>query len=570
MEDAQLLQQYLDGSEDAFGELVKRYIDLVYSVAVRQGDAAHLAQDIVQTVFADLAVKARRLPKGVLLGGWLYQHTRFVSAQAARAERRRLIREAKAHAVNSVNQSTGPGLDQWIPLLNRAIGSLAGADRDAVILRYFQKRQLREVGDAMGCSEEAARKRVDRAIERIRTFFKREGVIVSATTLTAGLEGQAVLAAPSAWAATVTAAALAHAATGSGLTLGVIQFMAMTKLKTAAVSGLIAAALVLPVWQEVRIERLKRSYEQSLAKHNARTPMVGEIQPASQNEANASELRRLRNAEYQLQSEIAKLRNQLGSERRLSSEKTSPVSKSASTEKEDSMVAFVEAETKRLIEEGKFSPELLRGAEEYAAKIRTIEQQRISLRLAELKKQFAITEDQERAIRDLLVANIETRAELGRQASLGKIKAADIRQFRLQEDEQIKALLSPEQQDRYEAFWEEGTDRRVVKAATTELEALQRATGTLSEDQEAKTMELLIRFQSEEVLKQEVLKQEASFKEGGSNPNSTAATKSQNEQENEMLKHLLTDEQKIELLKHVLTAEQLKAYQQQRLNRGIH
>src|SRR5512140_1963274 len=100
-DDSELLQSYLNGSEPAFRELVARYVNLVYSAASRHlGDPAQ-AEDVVQTVFTALAVKARRLPKGVLLGGWLYRHTCFVAAQASRTERRRQAREREAVAMNA-------------------------------------------------------------------------------------------------------------------------------------------------------------------------------------------------------------------------------------------------------------------------------------------------------------------------------------------------------------------------------------------------------------------------------------------------------------------------------------
>src|SRR3970040_2335326 len=91
----QLLAQYAEsGSETAFRELVTRYVDLVYSTAVRlvNGDT-HLAEDVTQTVFTALARKARALSKDVMLGGWLHRHTCFVALNTMRSERRRHARE---------------------------------------------------------------------------------------------------------------------------------------------------------------------------------------------------------------------------------------------------------------------------------------------------------------------------------------------------------------------------------------------------------------------------------------------------------------------------------------------
>ena len=107
-DDAQLLRQYTEErSEPAFGELVARHIDLVFSAAIRiVGGDRHLAQDVTQTVFADLARKARSLPRELLLAGWLYRHTCFTAAKAVRAERRRQLREKSAMEMNALHDDT--------------------------------------------------------------------------------------------------------------------------------------------------------------------------------------------------------------------------------------------------------------------------------------------------------------------------------------------------------------------------------------------------------------------------------------------------------------------------------
>src|SRR5260221_8897320 len=98
----QLLAEYVQtDSETAFRELVSRYLGLVYSAAVRLVDGdTHLAEDVSQTVFADLARMARTLSHDVMLGGWLHRHTCFVASKAMRGERRRLARERQAVEMN--------------------------------------------------------------------------------------------------------------------------------------------------------------------------------------------------------------------------------------------------------------------------------------------------------------------------------------------------------------------------------------------------------------------------------------------------------------------------------------
>jgi RNA polymerase sigma factor (sigma-70 family) len=155
--DALLLRRYAEeGSETAFGELVERYINLVYSAAVRRLRDPQRAEDIAQIVFTALARKARTLPKDVLLSGWLYRHTCFVAAKVARTERRRQARERQALAMNVLNDDTEPDWEHLAPLLDDAMRRLAAPERDAIVLRYFEKRDLHSVGDALGVSEEAA------------------------------------------------------------------------------------------------------------------------------------------------------------------------------------------------------------------------------------------------------------------------------------------------------------------------------------------------------------------------------------------------------------------------------
>src|SRR5207249_4905717 len=211
-DDAQLLRRYAEaGSESAFGELVSRHIDLVYSAALRQvGGDAHLAQDVTQIVFADLAGKARAVSHHGVLTGWLYQATRYAASKVVRTERRRANREKEAVAMREL--SSDANWERLGPVLDEAMSRLGAKDRDAVLLRYFERKELRAVGDALGTSEEAARKRVSRALERLRRYLTTRGVTLSAAMLATALTGNAVQAAPAALAGAISAAVFAGAA----------------------------------------------------------------------------------------------------------------------------------------------------------------------------------------------------------------------------------------------------------------------------------------------------------------------------------------------------------------------
>lgn len=249
LDDQQLLRRYAtDGSETAFGELVARYVNLVYSAAFRrtEGDP-HLAKDVTQMVFTDLARKARSLPKDVVLAGWLHRATHYAAAQARRTERRRVAREQEAVAMNTLQCEPSPDWHQIRPMLDEALDELAPAGRDALVLRFFEQRNLAEVGHALGSNEDAARKRVARALEKLRTRLIRRGVTTSATALSAVISVNAVQAAPVGLAATLAGASLAAAAAGANATLTVLSIVNMTKLQLSIISTVVVVGVTTPL-----------------------------------------------------------------------------------------------------------------------------------------------------------------------------------------------------------------------------------------------------------------------------------------------------------------------------------
>src|ERR1041385_5818916 len=225
-----LAEYATNGSEAAFRELVSRYVDLVYSVALRlvEGDK-HLAEDVAQTVFADLARKASTLPKNVMLGGWLHRHTCFVAAKTLRGERRRQIRERQAAEMN-VQDHSEANLAHIAPILDEAINQLGDDDRTAILLRFFEQQDFRSVGQALDSNEDAARMRVNRALEKLHALLKHRGVTLSAAALGAALTTQAVTAAPAGLAVSISSAALATVA-GTGTTATLLKIMTLTKIK---------------------------------------------------------------------------------------------------------------------------------------------------------------------------------------------------------------------------------------------------------------------------------------------------------------------------------------------------
>ena len=249
----ELLRRYVaDRSEAAFAELVRQHIDLVYSAALRQvnGDVAS-AQDVAQAVFTDLARKAPRLARHTALTGWLYTSTRYAAANARRAEQRRHAREQEAHAMNQLLQPAESDLawQELRPLLDEVMHDLNAADREAVLMRYFEHRPLAEIGARLGLSENTARMRVERALDKLRAALAKRGVTSTVGALAGILAQRAVGAAPAELAGQVSHAAFATAAVGASVGIGILTFLASTKAKiliAVGVTGVVAGLLVLP------------------------------------------------------------------------------------------------------------------------------------------------------------------------------------------------------------------------------------------------------------------------------------------------------------------------------------
>src|SRR6267154_660763 len=247
MTDSQnLLAEYArTGSDAAFRELVTRYVDLVYSTALRlvNGDT-HRAEDVAQTVFIDLARMARTLSGDVMPGGWLHRHTCFVAANIMRGERRRQHRERQAVEMNALQDNSGADFSLVAPILDEAINKLDEADRAAILLRFFEQRDFRSVGQALGGSEDAARMRVNRALEKLESLLKGRNITASSAALAVVLGANAVQAAPAGLALTISAAAaLAGTTITTATTATVTKAIAMTTLqKTLIATTLVVAA----------------------------------------------------------------------------------------------------------------------------------------------------------------------------------------------------------------------------------------------------------------------------------------------------------------------------------------
>ena len=278
------------GDSEDFEPIVSQYINLVYSTALRVvPQQKALAEDICQTVFADLSRKAARISHETPLAGWLYRHTCFVAANLNRSERRRLERERQAVEMNANEHA-----DEKVPNedLHLAMGELSDGDRDALVLRFMDERDLRGVGERLGISEDAAQKRVSRALERLRQILQRRGISATVAGLTVSL-GQQVMAAPTA----VTAKTLA-AVTAAGGSVGILpfafEFMKTPIAKVASIL-LIGGGVAATIHQQGRLLDESRQKNAKLQSRLAAAEMAGRERGGSLKPiADAREIERLR------------------------------------------------------------------------------------------------------------------------------------------------------------------------------------------------------------------------------------------------------------------------------------
>lgn len=242
--DQHLLRDYAEHrSEAAFDELVRRHVDLVHSAALRMVRDAHLAQDVTQGTFLALARSAPELADRVVITGWLHRTAQNIAAQTVRTDVRRRAREQEAAAMNELLSAEHDATwEQVAPHLDAALGELSESDRDALLCRYFQRQSAREMAQTLGISDEAAQRRVSRAVERLRDCFARRGVTVGASGLVVAVSASAVQAAP-----VELASAISNNAVLQGLTFGTTTTATLTKAITMILTRktLIAVTVVL-------------------------------------------------------------------------------------------------------------------------------------------------------------------------------------------------------------------------------------------------------------------------------------------------------------------------------------
>ena len=243
MNGTELLAEFRDNrSETAFGELVRRYTNLVYSVANRRLGNASLAQEMTQLVFIRLAKAVPKLRGDNELAAWLHRTTVHVSIDLWRSESRRRAREANA-AVMHAQPEEAVAWNDLALVLDESVNELNDPDRQIILLRFFNQKTMRELGAALGISEDAAKMRVNRALGRLRDKLGARGVAsASALALGTALSQHAVEAAPAQLVASLAASNFAAVA-GGGTGIAMVDFLPQV-LNLKFVAGTVAVLSV--------------------------------------------------------------------------------------------------------------------------------------------------------------------------------------------------------------------------------------------------------------------------------------------------------------------------------------
>ncbi len=280
--DQQLLRDYAEQrSEPAFAELVRRHIDLVYSAALRRVGDPHLAQDVTQSTFAALAQNARTLADHPVLSGWLHRTTQNLATNLIRTNTRRQSREQEAATMTQLlSPSPEANWQDIAPQLDAALDELEADDRDAVLLRYFEKKSAHEMATQLGISDDAAQKRVSRAVERLRELFAKRGITIGASALVAAVTANAVQAAPVGLALTIsTAIALTGPTLATTATVTATKAVAMTALQKTIVTATIATLAGVGIYEARQTSHFR---EQAQTLRQQQAPMANQLAGLSQ------------------------------------------------------------------------------------------------------------------------------------------------------------------------------------------------------------------------------------------------------------------------------------------------
>ena len=308
--DAQLLAGYAErGDERAFTEIVARHANLVYSAALRQVNSSDIAAEVAQQVFIGLARGAqdlsRRLATDASLAGWLCRSARNVSLNLRRDEFRRHSRERQAMEHPAPTPETAPDWEHLRPVLDEAMSELSEPDYDALVMRFFKNQDLRSVGLALGLSDDAAQKRVARALDKLREQMSRRGIGTTTAALSIAISANAVQVAPAGLAATLSATALAGTTLATTATATATKAIAMTTLQKTLIAATLAVAVGAGVYEARQNSKLR---EQNQTFRQQQAPLTAQIEQITRERDDTTrQLAALREDNARLNSNTAEL-----------------------------------------------------------------------------------------------------------------------------------------------------------------------------------------------------------------------------------------------------------------------
>jgi RNA polymerase sigma factor (sigma-70 family) len=265
MTNDELLDRYVkERAQSAFADLVRRHLDLVYSTALRHVRSPHLAEEVAQSVFIDLARQSERIKPGTPLVAWLHVVARRTAVDMIRKEARRRSYEDKAARTFDAEGADGELAPPWSeiePIVDEAMETLKPIDRAAILLRFFQDKSFQEVAAVIGSTDDAAQKRVSRALDQVRRFLTRRGVVITAAALSSRLATNSIQAAPASLYSGIVSVA-ASKVTATFTVLSPLSHIAMTTAQKVITGMLFTAAIAGGVFQAREISRQNTEIEE--------------------------------------------------------------------------------------------------------------------------------------------------------------------------------------------------------------------------------------------------------------------------------------------------------------------
>jgi RNA polymerase sigma factor (sigma-70 family) len=250
MADIDLLTPHLYGSDEAFTALVRRHIDWIYALAIRRLRDPHAADDVTQAVFVLLHRKSPRLPSDRAMIAWLHRTACYATLAAAKSNRRRKNHETRAAMLHPTTSTPDePAWKDLAPILDDLITKLPRADRQAILLRYYRDMPYTDIAMEIGATPDAVRKRIERAIDKLRALAESRNLMLSSTALATYLVSQVRLAPPPGLIATSATAATAPAVSSiavpsASIVKGASLMIAVAKLKFVAIASIFAVIVM--------------------------------------------------------------------------------------------------------------------------------------------------------------------------------------------------------------------------------------------------------------------------------------------------------------------------------------